>query len=61
MTDNTTIVTEFLSDTWKNINVMVSNYTGEGMNIWETIEELGKNLTELAQSKYNDTMDMVQG
>ena len=59
--DNTTIVTQFLSDTWKNINLMVSDYSGSGKDIWETIEDLGKNLTELAQSKFNDTLDMVQG
>ena len=61
MADNTTMVTKFLSDTWNDINTMVSDYSGQGKDIWQTIEELGRNLTELAHSKFNDTMDMVQG
>jgi len=61
MADNTTMVTKFLSDTWNDINMMVSDYSGQGKDIWQTIEELGRNLTELAHSKFNDTMGMVQG
>lgn len=58
--DNSTVVTQFLTDTWASLNTMVSDYSG-GKDIWETIEDFGKNLTELAHSKFNDTLDMVKG
>ena len=63
MVDNSTMITQFLTDTWNDINSMISNYTGKDM--WTTIEDFGKNLTEMAQNKFNETlaqgMDMVQG